>query len=239
MNALVTFYNYVSDSYKYAKIHFITTISFNLIYAFTQVQICLRRINAHLIANYPLYTTLYKRFQSKEPIHVFEFVKDGNVFLSYTRKQINNGMFNMPDQSSFDFYIYSEYTGNCTNKYIHTSAEKTSYVSQPSLVKFIYSEIKIDAGSDAEKIISISFKTDKYNYLMQNNVIDDYFIRYFMKKHYSYKHTLDNYELKLMDDSVKISKLDKNDRILILDDCFSVQTLELRRLYTKSDERAD
>jgi hypothetical protein len=133
----------------------------------------------------------------------------------------------MPDISLYDFFVFSDYENikdGCVQKIVHRSIPGPTFASTPSSVRFILSEITIGIDAGIDKTIKISFCNDKYNYLMNNNIIDKKFMKYFMKKHYSGeisdndRHLLQNYKMKIIDSDVRISVYDSSGQIVILED---------------------
>ena len=109
----------------------------------------------------------------------------------------------------------------------------STFTSTPSSIRFILSEITIGIDAGLDKTIKISFCTEKYNYLMKNNIIDKQFMRYFMRKHYNHeiadndRYLLQNYKMKIIDNDVKINIYDSSAQIIILEDSYTnVSTTE-------------
>lgn len=103
----------------------------------------------------------------------------------------------------FDFILYSDYDSKTkiTNKVILEDF-KNEFTYNKSDVTFILSEMIIE-----DKIIKVDFKTDEYNYFIENNKFTHSFLVYFMKTHYSneikeFEDKLDNMTLKILDSDV-------------------------------------
>jgi hypothetical protein len=207
-----------------------------------------------LITDYPEINTkiqnIYKLVNSyipKQPFYVCEFVKNGDIILAFTEEEINAPEFKMPDISLYDFFVFSDYENikdGCVQKIVHRSMPGPTFASTPSSVRFILSEIKIGIDAGIDKTIKISFCNEKYNYLMNNNIIDKYFLRYFMRKHYSQeiadndRYLLQNYKMKIIDNDVRISVYDNSGQIIILEDDYVNKHKEetITKTCTLSDE---
>jgi len=103
----------------------------------------------------------------------------------------------------FDFILYSDYDSKTkiTNKVILEDF-KNEFTYNKSNVTFILSEMIIE-----DKIIKVDFKTDEYNYFIENNKFTHAFLVYFIKTHYyneikEYENKLDNMTLKILDSDV-------------------------------------
>lgn len=217
------------------------------IFLYTQLQIYSRKAYKKLQITYPgFHETMesleqnvkekVKWFIPDEPVYVCEFIKDGNVTLKLTAEQIFHNKFTIPDEDSYDFFVFSDYEPTDSgNAYVSKIIQKNFKDFQfedtgASNVKFVLVEITIGIDSGEDKTIPISFCNENYNYLRQTNVIDKNFMRYFMKKHYNQlihdndRHLLQNYSLKIIDDDIRINILDNTCKILILDNTYEIQT---------------
>jgi hypothetical protein len=116
----------------------------------------------------------------------------------------------------FDFILHSDYESETkiTNKVILESL-KNVFAYNKSTVSFILSEIIIE-----DTIIKVEFKTDDYNYIIENNKFTHAFLVYFMKTHYNkeikeFEDKLDNMTLKIIDSDVIIETFDNKHVLLI------------------------
>ena len=74
-------------------------------------------------------------------------------------------------------------------------------------------EITID-----DKKFIVHFTTDKYNYLIAHNKLDNNFINYFLKTHYNdlvKDLEIENYSIKIIDDNVNIVEFGNTHTLLI------------------------
>lgn len=123
---------------------------------------------------------------------------------------------------TYDFIIYSHYdvSSQITNKIIfYKFPNKEDLMNhEKSNIKFILSELVI-----GDKIIKIDFKTDTYNYYLVNNVFEQRFLKYFVKKYYfdeikdieNIEEKLDSMSLKIIDHNASTETFDKENILKI------------------------
>lgn len=123
---------------------------------------------------------------------------------------------------TYDFIIYSHYdvTSKITNKIIfYKFPNKEDLMNhEKSNIKFILSELVL-----GDKTIKIDFKTDMYNYYLVNNVFEQRFLKYFVKKYYfdeikdieNIEEKLDFMILKIIDHNVSTEIFDKENILKI------------------------
>jgi len=116
----------------------------------------------------------------------------------------------------FDFILYSDYDSKTkiTNKVILEDF-KNECTYNKSTVSFILSEMIIE-----DTIVKVEFKTDDYNYFIENNKFTHAFLVYFMNTHYNkeikeFEGKLDNMTLKIIDSDVIIETFDNKNVLLI------------------------
>ena len=126
--------------------------------------------------------------------------------------------------SQYNFVLYSDLTNIHNDKTVN----KVRYEDIPKYFNYKVSNIKFVAlilfYKDKEDMIELS--TKEYNYYIVNNIIDKYFIMYYMKNILKYT-AVDfsdsfKYKLTLYDHNVVITHLDENDMIVIGKDNYSV-----------------
>ena len=146
---------------KYDK--FFVNISFNAIYLYlySLIEILLQKLSNHTDK---LYQHILIDSYHKNNI---DFIKDGNIIYSTSKKNIQNKL-----TREYDFIIYSDSSSNslkANNKIIkhYKVSESETFEYIESTVKFILSEVNI-LGEKME----IDFKTDTYNYYINNNIFD-------------------------------------------------------------------
>jgi hypothetical protein len=154
-----------------------------------------------------------------------EFIHNGNVIHLANINEIKNEELTFLNMSFiFDFMIYSKYdvSSEISDKIIfYRFPNNEEYDYEKSKIKFILSEFII-----GDKCIKIDFKTESYNYYVINNVFEQRFLKYFIKKYYfdeikdieNIEDSLDSMILKIIDhnassetfDEKNILKIDKN-----------------------------
>jgi hypothetical protein len=154
-----------------------------------------------------------------------EFIRNGNIIHLANINEIKNEQLtclNLPFE--YDFMIYSKYdvSAKIDNKIIfYRFPNNEEYDYEKSKIKFILSEFII-----GDKSIKVDFKSDTYNYYLENNVFEQRFLKYFIKKYYfdeikdieNMEASLDSMILKIIDhnastetfDYKNILKFDKN-----------------------------
>jgi hypothetical protein len=206
----------------------------------------------------------------KEEEYIFEFINNGHVISKITRDDFfkedadadgdgdadvvtntNNDKRNSysiyKQALASDFYIYTDYSTDASgkNKLIKKSYEQNKekqFVLVASSVKFILCEITIGIDSDEEKTIKFSFSNDKYNYLVNGNVLDKNFMRYFMNKYHFNEiyrndyYLLQNYKIKLIDDNVTIHIFDSSKQINIFENSYTITEYESQPTREKADD---
>jgi hypothetical protein len=214
---------------------FMSGFYFNAIFLYTQLQVLAKKSYGKFTKDYPnvhdKIQKIYNHIQffvPREPRIVYEFVKDGEIVATFTEEQVVSPDFVVPSDNSYDFFIFSDYVNDCILKSIHRNIASAKSPTIPSSVKFILSEITIGIDAGIDKTIKISFATNKYSYLVKNNIIDKKFLKYFMKKHYASeiadndRHLLQNYKLKIIDNDVVINIYDSSSQVVIFSDSYTI-----------------
>jgi len=163
-----------------------------------------------------------------------EYINNGEVIYTKSIKDLlqnytplNNKMQQL--QSTLNVLSYKKNDKNIENNFniiIYTDRKNKKvfndipsvYNYEESDFKFILIEIIIN-----NEILKIDFKTNEYNYMIVDNIINKDFIFYFLKKHYEkyvktvfyYGGKLDNYRLKILDQNVNEILLDKDNCLTI------------------------
>lgn len=186
------------------------TISFNCIYCFSYAQIKCNQL-ARFIQYYVQKISKIICAPELKSNKRVEFVKNGVVIYECVLNEHNKLMNSICVPSDYDFVIWLNNDENNTilHKIIDSSTELNNFncdhEHEHVFYKFINSEIIIN---DTKKF-NIHFKTEKYNYLMKDNVINKEFIIYFLNKHYKeHLGNMTNYELSNM--KYKINIIDHN-----------------------------
>lgn len=226
--------------YNEKMIEKLVSISIKLMEYYSSGEIFLNKIKKNMkiyIEANPELSNLFKKINSTKPnLDNIEFIKNGDIinkmplinFINYFK---SNDLLDL--QKNTDFIIYSHYNGENEpiNKIIIRDYEKFSkkyidskenglldneWLESEVGYKFIMFEILINGTP-----ISISLTTEKYNYLIVNNIIDIYFIKYFLKKYHHNiydklsKNDIHLYEIKIIDHNINV--LEFSNTPLIID----------------------
>ena len=238
-----TFVSFFVNDYLYQKYpekynEVFINISFKLLYLYSKSQILFNRISKELVTN-------YNQFMSKNPsinnfvehikssyncfvnntdnkIPNIEFISNGEVTFSLSKDLCINGSNNFP--SVYDFIIFSDFENvsrdtTCVNKKIQKSVETKNFSYETSNISFILTEIII-----GDKTFKVDFKTKDYNYYVVNNIFNDKFILYFLKKYYNSEikdfqpETIKRFTLNVIDHNVDTYEFDKDINVKIQKD---------------------
>jgi hypothetical protein len=192
---------------------FIITISYNLIYYFSKLQILVMKYNKNLntfIESNPIL------FEIKKNIELI-FSKQGTRVMRYFIK--NTQLYDIQkDEHEFIILSWLRHDNKCVdNKIIYKNDNYDESMCEYSNIKFLLVEIKI--GNDISR--KIDLKTDEFNYyLVGNKFTKDFFMFYlnhYLQLKYEIKDT-DKITLKIIDHDVNTINLDftdKNEAILL------------------------
>lgn len=182
-----------------------------------------RKIKNYIDSN-PELKSLVKNLYKNKITENIECIKNGDVI---NRMTIYD--FISKESLNADLYIYSDYNNenetvnkfiindyeNFINKYknINTSNNVVKY--EVTGYKFIMFEIIINNIS-----VSVDMSTEKYNYLIIDNIFDSNFIKYFLKKyHLNIYNMFDDkdftsYKIKIIDHNINVLEFDNKPLII-------------------------
>lgn len=226
---IVVFNDYLKKKYPDKYEHFFVNVSFNTIYLYSLIQILLQNLLSHtdklyqsLMLKHPRLLELIDNYHKNKIRNNIDFIKNGNIIYSTNKKNIQNMVTNV-FPLEYDFIIYSDFSSHSlkvNNKIIYHFETSDSDIFEyiESNVKFISSEINISGET-----INVLFKTDMYNYYINNNIYDFNFILYFLKTHYAsfYNNCLQknlnirDFKLNIIDNDVNMVDFDSENVIKI------------------------
>ena len=238
-----TFVSFFVNDYLYQKYpekynEVLINISYKLLFLYSKSQILFNRISKELITNYnqflcrnPSINNFVERIKSSyncfvnktdDKIHNIEFISNGLVNLSVSSEMVMKEGNNFP--STYDFVIFSDFENvsrntTCVNKKIQKSIETNNFSYETSNISFILTEIII-----GDKTFKVDFKTKDYNYYVVNNIFNDKFILYFLKKYYNSEikdfqpETIRRFTLNVIDHNVDTYEFDKGINVKIQKD---------------------
>lgn len=219
-----------NEDFKTSFNKLIINTSYNFIYIYSTCQIEIskikNKINSYIESNPELKSFIKNNVKNKFYKNITLFKDNQTKKISYCElnELVKNNYF---ENNKYDLFIYSEMPFNSNsvvNKItFHDINELLKNIQNDEIVyenvgyKFIMFEIIID-----DKIISINLSSEKYNYMILNNVIDKIFIKYFLLNEYNKQ--IDNslilnqelnYKIKIIDDNINILQFDHNDKLII------------------------
>jgi hypothetical protein len=181
---------------KYNEV--LVEITYKLIYFYSNCQIILKKRKTHIqqfienkINHYPKFKSVFQKMiynkNDKNTMNI-EFILDNKTVC------IQNilGIKDQPLQ--YDFAIFSEYNieHDYVNKRIVQKVEDWDNLFQESNVQFFVTEVTInnkvyekDLKNNVNKVIKVDLKTEKYNFYLVNNKLDEKFMKYFLTTYYS------------------------------------------------------
>jgi hypothetical protein len=133
-------------------------------------------------------------------------------FYSYTN--INNDL-TICSKFHQEHNLYYKLILQCNPDYAKKTYIESLKVEQADY-KFIMTEITIDNNN-----ISIHFTNEKYNYLIVDNKLNNQFIMYFLKTHYTdfvkdlSDSEIENYKIKIIDHNVNVVEFDNTKSLVI------------------------
>jgi hypothetical protein len=207
----------------YFIIDLFAKFSYELLWAFSYVEIMVTRIYNHTIL--PIKQS--SLFKSIKLLMVDDaticFVKNGDII----HKSNKEDTFWFKDD--YDFLVDTTRYHQVMYKCVPNDLEDYTLSS----VEFIMSELCIGA----EKMqIKFTNKHEGYTYAIVDNVIDVNFLMYFIRKHYHDKfcekfnipvtHLVEGYALKIMDNNVNTITIRENQSLCYLKDSYVITEME-------------
>ena len=155
-----------------------------------------------------------------------EFIKNGKVVYKTPLSSVSN-VDNLP--AEYDFIIYSDRRHltdlNCkVNKVIYNTLP-TTYDYTVSTCNFCSIEINMDNGADEYIVLSNKFSGSSYNYHIENNVINEAFLHYFIRTHNSSVLSWlvnTRYTLRIMDSNINIIHVPHTSSILFTSESYKI-----------------
>lgn len=186
-----------------------------------------------LIESNPKLNNFIKTLNKNKIVENIEFVENGEIIKKMSF--VDFMKMNEKDDFNYDFIIYSDYDNNYDEpinkivlrkhikdtKNIDTNTDTEMNIKYvQSGYKFIMFEIIIN-----DEPISINLSTEKYNYLIIDNIIDKHFLKYFLKKYHHNIYNklndtdtdLNSYKLKIIDHNINILEFNNSPLIISRD----------------------
>ena len=199
--------DYFKRTYPEKYDNLLIEIPLKLIYVYSKCQVIYtklqRKINEYIDAN-PSLRLLIKDIYKSNYSNDFEIehIVKGIVVAKYKRSQT------LPEKDD-SFFIYSDLSEKCASKIIFHSKFDFNY--KKSNIQFMMVECKFELKSET-KCYKIVLKSDTYNYYVVNNVLDNKFFKYYLRKYHPElgEAVIDikQFSVKIIDQNVNIETFD-------------------------------
>ena len=210
------------------------SVAYNSMYFYSKVQIWFIKIEKNIspilskITN-KTYEILYSYIKvDKQNILQIEIYNFGDLCIGKTIhctdfSKINDVIEDIQTKigTEYNCIIYTDLTNKCANKIFYRQLT-SNFAYEISNIKFL--ALMISYGDKCNVLIDLF--TEEYNFYIVNNVIDKFFVMYFIKN--VFKDTsigkIENikYTLTLYDENVQITTLDETDIITINKNDYSI-----------------
>lgn len=195
--------DYIERTYPKKYDEFFVTISYNLIYVYSKVQIYY--MNIVKTVNKKIEETP-KLLKLKNDLDLLLNKKNDTVIMI---ECIKNGV--LSDNLSTtecDFALYSRLddSNKCLNKKIVYDLDESNEIYEVSTIKFLLVELK-----NADKTYKIDLKTDTYNFYIVGNRFTKQFFQYYLTEILKINESIDNYNVSIIDHNVNRVELDFSD----------------------------
>lgn len=203
--------------------------TYKLIHFYSKCQIFINKSGAqlnkkaeHILQNYPELHNKIKHYINKykppKDLYTFEYIFNGKQ-IHVEGNSTSNSIKTIPEK--YDFIVVTENTHDAPlTKRLLAKIEEWDNIVEPSAIQFILVEAIF-----SNKRIKVDFKTDKYNFYIANNVLDEKFMKYFLLTYYGEQikedvsndicndmtisiidHNVKQFEFKLRGDYIHITK---------------------------------
>jgi hypothetical protein len=163
--------DYVKNRFPKQYEEILVTTSFNLVYAFSVIQIKLKQAQKYIYMTNPRIAELLETYNKSHNKNNIDYVLDGKIIYSTI---YNSDKDDHPE--IYDFIIYSDYTtSGIVNKKIVYDLDTNEY--ELSDIKFMLVELK-----NGDNTYKIELKTDAYNFYVVGNRFTKEFFLYYMKE---------------------------------------------------------
>ena len=217
--------DYLKRTYpKQYEDHLVTT-SFNLVYAFSVIQIKLKQAQKYIYKTNPRIVELIETYNRNHIKNNIDYVLDGKII--YSSFYDSNSNCKKDDHPEiYDFIISSHYTSenNCVYKKIISKLDQESDTNEydeydeydESDIKFILIELK-----NGDTTYKIELKTDSYNFYVVGNRFTKQFFIYYIKEIIKSTDPFDKddkFVIKIIDNDVEefeIEFIDANESLIL------------------------
>lgn len=207
----VLFNDYLKRVYPEKYNDSIVTLSYNLIKFYSKAQIFYGKlvvyVNNFIEANPNLKQILNDFYKKEIERNTITQVKGTDIHIKYYT-DFNETYFDTDEDS---IYIFSDNI-NAVEKPVNNvilHSQPFSSVYQVSNVKFMLVELLVN-----EKSYKIDLKTDKYNYYIVDNILDNRFFKYFLNNYHASNIDDNTLTLKIVDQNVDSIEIDLTNKYI-------------------------
>lgn len=145
----------------------------------------------------------------------YTFIKNGEI--SHVRYTYDLDACYIPD-NAFDFLIFSNEHNHCriiknTNQRECYGKESSQILITPYVKNIWFSSTLHYTIDNRVKSLPIEFSSSNYNFILSENVFDNLFIEYFVKKYYKVDLKGVTYYIEILHMNFQIEKINKNQLI--------------------------
>ena len=203
----ITIIYYSSNNIQISNylLNLLYNLSYNSIYYYSKLQLEFMKTTNNItkyIKTTPCLNNLLKYINQNDDKNIYTYTNINN-YLTICSKFIQ--------EENLDYKLILHYNPDYEKKtYLESlKVEQSDY-------KFIMTEITINNTN-----ISVHFTTEKYNYLIVYNKLNNIFIMYFLKTHYTdfvkdlSDSEIENYKIKIIDHNVNVVEFDNTKSLII------------------------
>jgi hypothetical protein len=231
--------------YSIAEPYLISSI-YNSIWAIGYCQIKLNKLRLFLEPNVKFICTELNSFLSKHKIistseqikTIVSYYDNGNIIKKESYKNniynIDNVKFSPDSDNYYDLITINQIDSSINNIYC-LSEYQNNINFNLSNIKFLSLECK-----HKDKTYNIELKNDKVNFYFNEFIIDENFIKYYIKNILDCKEDIDDdevfeYTLHLIDHNVVINELEQNKIIIIKENDYVIEDINSSSSVTNTD----
>jgi len=215
---IFSIHKYLSYNHPEQYQKFCILCGYYAIYVFSKAQMIYLKLKPHInkvlepCLENKIVQNMLQIFKEAKTNFDLEFVSNGNVIYRCLKEEILNESLFLP--KNFDFIIYSEPSLETVYKKLLYSIPKNIEFElniETCSYRFILFELNI-----GEEHIKIDFSTNQYNFYVENNIINETFLLYFLEKYSPEvftKYSLDEiqkYKITYLDESFSVKEVEKN-----------------------------
>jgi hypothetical protein len=176
---------------------------YTMLSVMSSIEICFKNSVFHKL--WLLFTELFYRK------YTYTFIKNGKI--SQVRYEYDSYSYYIPE-NTFDFLIFSNGIFHRiiknTDQPVCYGKPSTEVLTTPYVKNIWFSSTLYYTIDNKIHTLPIEFNTTKYNYLLSENVFDNLFIEYFVKKHYNVDIKNSMYSIDILHMNFQIETFNRN-----------------------------